>query len=304
MAALDHVAGSWSRSSPSVGVIAWLAACLACVLAIPATVLLVGPLVFGAPHVISELRVLAQRLQITRLSLVLVLAPLAILILLRIGEQFGWDRPASSDVVLGCAALCVAALVRPGDRSDRVARLLMVMGFSVFALYDTRLTTLLLAHLHNFFAVVFLIAWSRSRGGLREQSTLLIGVAAVLLVLCVAPVPSAPPAFVTGLRIALAPGLSVDVGYKLVLVYAFAQLLHYVIWLVWMPRLVPAGVGRNAAAPGWFAAALIGVALVFPMIAMLGDPVAFRDQYLALSSFHGWLELALLGYCGLRSHAD
>ena len=40
------------------------------------------------------------------------------------------------------------------------------------------------------------------------------------------------------------------------------------------------------------------------MIAMLGDPVSFREQYLALSSFHGWLELAVLTYFGLRAHAD
>lgn len=303
MLALDFVAGSRLRSSPSVGVMAWLAACLACVLMMPATVLLLGPLVFGAPHVMSELRVLTQRLPMRRQPLMLVLSPLAIMIALRIAEQLGWDRPASSDVVLGCAALVVAATVRPGDTLDRVARLLVVTGLSVFALYDTRLTTLLLAHLHNLIAVVFLIAWSRSRSGVRAHSTLVVGAVAVVAVLLVAPTPGAPSAFVTDLRFALAPGLSAALGYKLVLVYAFAQLLHYVIWLVWMPRLQRAEVNGDGRL-GWFAAALIGAALVLPMIAMLGDPVSFREQYLALSSFHGWLELAVLTYFGLRAHAD
>ena len=304
MPALDLAAGSRSRSSPSVGVTAWLGACLVCVLVMPATVLLLGPLVFGAPHVMSELRVLAQRLPVRRRSLMLVLAPLVVLIALRIAEQLGWDRPASSDVVLGCAALLVAATVRPGDTRDRVARLLVVTGFSVFALYDTHVTTLLLAHLHNLIAVVFLIAWSRSRSGVRAHSTLVAGVVAVVAVLLVAPTPGSPSAFVTDLRFALAPGLSAELGHKLVLVYAFAQLLHYVIWLVWMPRLPGAEMNDVGGRLGWFAGALIGAALVLPMTAMLGDPVSFREQYLALSSFHGWLELAVLGYCGLRFHAD
>lgn len=292
------------RSSVSVGVMAWLAACLACVLVMPATVLLLGPLVFGVPHVMSELRVLAQRVPLGRQSLQVVLAPLALLILLRIAEQLGWDRPASSDVVLGCAAVCLAAVARPGDFSDRVARLLIVSGLCVFALYDTRLTTLLLAHLHNLIALVFLVAWSRSRIGLRQHSMLLAAVAIAVAVLCLVPVPEVPSAFVTDVRLALAPGVPAELGYRLVLVYGFAQLLHYVIWLVWMPRMQSAGVTSSVGGSGWFAAALIGVAVVLPMLAMLGDPVAFRDQYLALSSFHGWLEIAALTYFGFRAHAD
>jgi hypothetical protein len=277
-------------------------ACLACVLVMPATVLLMGPLIFGAPHVMSEMRLLAQRVQIRRFSLMLILTPLAILILLRIAEQLGMDRPANSDVVLGCAALCVAALVRPGDGRDRFARLLVVSGISVFALYDTRLTTLLLAHLHNLIAVVFLFAWSRSIGDVRRLSGLMIGVAAAVAALGMDTVPTDPSAFITDLRMALAPGLSAELGYKLILVYAFAQLLHYVIWLVWMPRLATADATRGVAGPAWLAAVLIGIALLLPMIAMLGNPIALRDQYLALASFHGWLELAVLAYCGLRPH--
>jgi hypothetical protein len=89
-----------------------------------------------------------------------------------------------------------------------------------------------------------------------------------------------------------------------VLTYAFAQLIHYVVWLVWIPAVEPLGVTHAARGDGWFIAALSIVAMGLPILAAIENPIALRDQYLALSSFHGWLELTVLTYCGLRGHAD
>lgn len=304
MPALNLVAGGWSRSIPSGDRIAWLIGCLACVIVMPTTVLLIGPLVLGAPHLLSELRVLGQRVHVSRPGLALIAAPLAIMIVLRIGEMSGWSRPASSDVLLGCAAMFVAAVIRPGAVRDRVARMLIVLGISVFALHDTRLTTLLLAHFHNLIALLFLFAWSRATRGSRDFVALVCGLMLAAGLLGLAAASSEPSVFVTDLRLVLAPGLSAQLGYWLVLVYALAQLLHYVVWLVWIPRASAVVRPPDHKSYDAFPVVLIIAALGLPLLAMLWNPIAIRDQYLALSSFHGWLELTVLMYCGLSAHAD
>ena len=86
-----------------------------------------------------------------------------------------------------------------------------------------------------------------------------------------------------------------------VLLYAFAQAVHYGIWL----RLVPDGVARPGArgiaglrrdfgARGLGLFAVASVAL--PVVAVAGDAARVRDTYLALVVFHAWLELAVIGY--------
>jgi hypothetical protein len=294
----------------------WLILCLGAVLLMPALVLLVGPLLFGVPHLLSELRVFARRLQPSRNALLVVVAPLALLILLRVAEQFGLARPQGSDVMLGCAALLAAAAIRPGTVTDRIGRSMIALGISAFALYDTWLTTIVLAHLHNLIAVVFLISWVGSPKRSRDMRVLCIGLVAGIAMLYVA----APPAsdamldaalpgsanFLSGIRLALAPGLSGEVGHRLVLVYGFAQLMHYVVWLVWMPTLIDDNAARTARRPTQsvpFVPILIALMLALPLLSMMKDPIVIRDQYLALSSFHGWLELSVLAWCGLRIHA-
>lgn len=277
---------------------------VAAVLVMPAAVLLAGPLFFGVPHVVAELRVLAQRVPISRLALSVILAPLVLLILLRLGAEFGLDRPAAADVVLGCAAMLLATAARAGDPATRAGRMLIGVGISAFALYDTRLTTLLLAHLHNLVAIVLLVAWSGSIRRVRTAAALLAGTAMAIALLCIAATPTDAPQFVTDLRESLAPDLPVGLGHRLVLVYAFAQLLHYVIWLVWMPQINAGDTRRKPRTSDGFVAAMVVAAVGMPMLAVIGNPIALREQYLALSSFHGWLELVVLAYCGLRFDAD
>ena len=130
------------------------------------------------------------------------------------------------------------------------------------------------------------------------------GTAVAIALLCIAATPTDAPQFVTDLRESLAPGLPVGLGHRLVLVYAFAQLLHYVIWLVWMSQINAGDTRRKPRTSGGFVAAMIVVAVGLPMLAVIGNPIALREQYLALSSFHGWLELVVLAYCGLGSDAD
>ena len=112
----------------------------------------------------------------------------------------------------------------------------------------------------------------------------------------------------------LAPGLDPTLAFRLVLVFAFAQAVHYTVWL----RLIPnsgayytrsgpstfrANVGalrRDLGRLGW---ALAVVACLAVPIAGVITPVVTRETYLSLVAFHGWLELASAATLLVRARA-
>ena len=121
---------------------------------------------------------------------------------------------------------------------------------------------------------------------------------------------SRPAGFGVGsLAAALAPGLSPRWALRLVMLYAFAQSLHYAIWL----RLVP-DEDRERATPrpfraSWRALArdvgpwLVGgaaLAIVFFSAWAVIDVAHAREGYLRASAFHGHLELVALGFFFVR----
>ena len=83
---------------------------------------------------------------------------------------------------------------------------------------------------------------------------------------------------------------------RLILIFAFAQALHYVAWLVWIPALRPAP---------WSRAAWLGVAAVSLLVPLeaLHRPVEVRATYLSLVSFHAWFELAIAAHLLVRPRA-
>jgi hypothetical protein len=107
----------------------------------------------------------------------------------------------------------------------------------------------------------------------------------------------------------LAPGLPDDLAIGLTLSWIFLQSIHYLVWLVLVPMDADAGSGatsfrtslrvlvRELGGPGF---ALCAV--TFLTFAGLGGiaPLATRNAYLALASFHVWLEVAVLGFLVVR----
>jgi hypothetical protein len=280
-----------------------VAALAAAVAIFPAVVLLVAPLLLGLPHVLAELRLFARRLQITVWQVVAIASPLAAIIILRVVEVCGYERPANSDVALGCVAICVAAALRAGRVQERIARASTALGASIIALHDPQLTTLALAHAHNFVALAFLLLWKPPGFAAQRAQTIIVSTAIALLLLVVL-TPLADAGFVRDIRLALAPALDPEWGLRLVLVYAFAQLLHYAVWLWWLPTSARGVTESRPAVSGNKLALIAGSIAALPIVAWLaGNPVDVRNTYLALSGFHGWLELSVLAFVGLRSHA-
>jgi hypothetical protein len=89
---------------------------------------------------------------------------------------------------------------------------------------------------------------------------------------------------------ALFPGVPATAAAGLVIAFAFLQAIHYAIWLVWLPndlRARPAG-----PLP---ALAVAAATLVVVGAAVVADPAWARTTYLALATFHIYLELVVLG---------
>jgi hypothetical protein len=105
----------------------------------------------------------------------------------------------------------------------------------------------------------------------------------------------------------LAPGFSPIWGLRLVLIFAFAQAVHYTIWLRLVPnnhhfytRKAPSTFRRNLDAlradlgeVGFLLAILACV--IIPFIGLF-DAIQTRMVYLMLIAFHGWLEIAVIAY--------
>lgn len=289
-----------------------MATALGLTLVCPMLLLIISPLLLGVPHLLADVRYLvAQPGHHRRLRLAI---PVGAALLLA-GTGFGMQAGLT-------AVLLTLLLADGGDASRRVTVTkrglglvllggLFYVGFSV-GWYWLELG---LAHLHNFLAVLLFYLWQPS--GQRRQGRLyLLPVALFVICSCalmfgvVAAGPRALGAFagydgldVDGQRDLLAPLLSLDLATRLLLLFAFAQAVHYTIWLRLIPeeaRLRPAprtfrhslrALHKDLGSTLLVLALLVGVALALWATV---DLAAARTGYFRLALFHGYLEICVL----------
>jgi len=175
-----------------------------------------------------------------------------------------------------------------------------VIALAIPALLAPRATMLVLLHGHNVVAFVVWLGYTRA---LRSARIAIVGFVAIAIALIAA---GAFDFALTSSRAAgleldalarvFAPGLDAIAGARIVLVYAFAQALHYILWLYVIPRSSPgrASLRREF---GRLGVALLAVAtLAVPLLAIAGTATHIRSAYLALVVFHAWLELAVIAF--------
>ncbi|MBM4364350.1 MAG: hypothetical protein FJ104_16855, partial [Deltaproteobacteria bacterium] len=107
----------------------------------------------------------------------------------------------------------------------------------------------------------------------------------------------------------LYPGLPADVAIGMVTAYAFAQSVHYAVWLVYVPaddtraeaprsfRASLRGLRAELGSPGL--AAVTGLAAVAVGLG-LASPVATRHVVLSVLGFHTLLELVVIAHAVAR----
>lgn len=262
----------------------------------PFWLLALGPVLLGVPHLVADVRYLVLRPGLHRRRGGWLLVG-GLLLMAGLGVH---------SMSCGLAAVGVAALISHGAWRRRVSALvftgLLLVG--VWAAGDA--AALVFAHLHNFIAVMLWWCWRpRLVPGQAAVPMLFLVISALLLAGWLMPWEHGfawqPPGLGPDYHVSyLAPGLAEPWATRLVLLFAFAQSVHYGVWL----RLIPED-DRPQATPRTFRASARALAsdlgmplMVAASVLALGialwavaDLASARENYLRMALFHGYLEL-------------
>ena len=263
-------------------------------LLIPMWTLALGPLLLGVPHLVSDLRYLVVRPAFYRdTALVALTAPFLAAVSLGLGARVG----------LLAAAGGVLTRSRPGARRWWVGG--AVAGLLALAWWLGTTSDLLLAHAHNWIAV--LLWWLWSPGGRRRGWVVLAYVAVLVALLAgladVALIWHDPGMGVGQHLAALAPGVPGPLAVRLLIAFGFAQSMHYAVWLRLMPDEDRPRETPRTFASSWRALVadfgpgplLVAVAVSAGLVGWaLLDLAAAHTGYLRLAAFHGSLEVCAL----------
>ncbi len=264
----------------------------------PLSLLVLGPLALGVPHVIGDVRTLwLQRPGgIADRVVLCALAPLCVMTALRAAAAMGFAAPAWLEVALGATAIGIGAQAgaRGANAKRIVAALAVALGLVLCAFPFA--TTIGLAHAHNAIAFCVWAAWARHRAGTWIAAACYVAAWGVALLWPIDAHAVSGDAFgMTSLRAAssLAPGLDGAAADALVRSFVFAQLVHYGLWTFSLPSL---NAQRRVASADRLLLVVAVVACAIVPIAGAFHPLGMRDSYLSLSVFHGWLELAIVAF--------
>ena len=209
--------------------------------------------------------------------------------------------------------MALAPLLATGSWRNKVLVTVPFLALFVAAMLWLRSTHVALAHVHNLVAIALWVVLGTALHPPSANSqwprwvTVVPFIGGGLAILLGAADGWMGPALgpsITEHMQTLAPGLDATWAVRWVVLFAYAQAVHYGLWLRIMPE-----VARKRPAPrSWTASltalrrdfgdpVLAGFVLLTVGIAVWGvfDLVAARAGYLRLALFHGPLELAVLG---------
>jgi hypothetical protein len=315
---------------PVLGALGALVAAGLSVLA-PALLFVVSPVLFGVPHVASDVRYLVVRRALPRALRSAVWAGCAAIVGVRVLEEtrvFGGLLAARTELLLGSSwvvgAAVAGAAVAAGAGRRAGARLALglppLFFLAIAAACHPNEARLVFVHVHNLVGVGVWLLLFRRRGGMALLPLATVALCAAWLLL--SPLPYAWSARAHG-EVAfgvhvltmsdwIAPGLPVKLAVGLTYSYVFLQAIHYAVWLAWIPqedtraegtltfRMTARALVRDFGSLG------LGVIVALLAVVVLGALVNVqraRALYLSLAMFHGYLELAMLAYFLMRGGA-
>lgn len=288
-----------------------LAACGALALAVnaPIATTVLGLVLFGVLHNVLELRYVAGRFAsvLAGRFLVLLVALVSGIVLCRVAALVVGAPARYAEIVVGYVVLAVAAVAAKGK-----PRYLVLGGIAVAAVASMTWPAyhfVVLAHLHNLVPLVFLWEWSSHLPRKAAFRAVQVGWVLVVPVLILAGAVDpwtgglSPNAFVDDPERVVtlsAPPNAVDtvMGVRFLVVFAFLQTMHYVVWVWFLPRYAPDAAEafeRRAPAltgPRVWALGIGGGALLAALFAV--DYWGGRSIYAALATYHAYLEFPVL----------
>lgn len=271
----------------------------------PMALFIYGPLVLGVPHLVADVRHLVLRPGHHRARgfLLLVGAPLLL------GQVSGHRAVAF-------AAITGAAIVSRAPKRI-LARALAASAFGALAYtFSPRIADATLLHGHNLVALVWLVSWRSADRALVRALTFPLMAAAIVTAGIFfgafdATFSASAGAWlsrnvdVAGLAGAYAPSVDARHAERWLVFFAFAQSIHYAVWLRLIPEVDREIEGtysfRQSAQKlardvprGVLAFAACGA--VFFMTWGAVRPIAAREAYLTVGTFHAYLELAMFAF--------
>jgi hypothetical protein len=282
----------------------------------PVWLLLLGPLLLGVPHVASDIRYLLIKppLPIRRLGLWLILGPLLMMTLLRIVATLGGPFSSEVEIMLGASAMLGGLAIAKARRVTRLVAGGAIVALAIWATTQAHFSLVTIAHLHNLVAFGLWLYFLRGE----VKGARLVAIVATYLALGALLI---SPAFddlyfghvlsgdvghfsLDEMAWSLAPGAEIEPALRWVMLYAFLQSMHYVVWL----RLIPQRLDERPAPPtfkrslsrvrsdfgriGFIVLVLATVSV--PLLAVLTDAAETRHVYLLAAISHGWIELAIV----------
>lgn len=262
----------------------------------PLWLLILGPLVWGVPHVAADIRYLVVRTGFGRRRVLWLLGGVPLLAL-GLGANLVWGFAGTALVALAARASWRRRLL--------VASIALACGLVLQQLGPA--SDVVFSHVHNFGAVLFWWFWRPRQGQAHWLPLVLLFAATGLLM-------SDLGLQVVGSRFEwhalgdsadrqlwrLAPGLEPMLGMRLVLLFCFMQSVHYAMWMQMIPdeerqrstvmtfRASLRDLERDLdrVALGVFAALSLGL-----IVWASWDMLAAGRGYFRMARFHGHLEL-------------
>lgn len=269
---------------------------LAATLVAPLWLLILGPLVWGVPHLVADLRYMLVRPGYHRRTPLVLLA----------GPPLLWVA-LGGPLLAGFVAAALACLAARANIGRRALGVVMLAGLAGLFASLGRTGDFLFAHLHNVVAVALWWAW-RPRSRLHWLPlVLMIAASGFLLSNTALPLASGGLEWFGGGMSAdyqvwrLADPAPIEWGLSLVLLFCFAQTIHYAVWLQWLPdddreRASPprlrtrwAGLVADMGWPLLLGAIAASVGLA---VWAVSDLMEACHGYFRMARFHGHLELA------------
>jgi hypothetical protein len=267
--------------------------------ALPLWMLALGPIVLGVPHVLADVRYCVVRPGWHRRPALWVGVALPLLAVALL------NQPA-----LGFAAVAGACAASDGPARRRVLGIAVAGAGATACVLTGATATLILVHLHNVVAVLLWWRWRGDDARLRALPVAAFVFGSLLIasggldhgfggLARVGPLGEDLDIYLGS----LAPGLEGALGLRLVLLYCFAQAVHYVIWLRLVPEDDRDRPSTRSFRASWRAlvaelglpALVITAALALGLAAWaVSDLAAARVGYLRAVGFHVFLELAVL----------
>ncbi|WP_146658692.1 hypothetical protein [Enhygromyxa salina] len=296
----SRLAGTRDLRVGVIGVSVVIVALLASLLA-PLWMLALGPIVLGVPHLLADLRYCVVRPGWHRDRRLWLTAGVPLF-------AVGVGAPLE----VGLLGVAASALVIDGGAARRIAVVAAALGLAVGARALGVTADLIFAHAHNFVAVGLWAAWRPREGKLHLAvlaTFVLVSLGLTLglgdFVWSAGLAAGIPAGLDARTHVAtLAPTLHDPWALRVVLLYCFAQSVHYGVWL----RLVPED-DRDRPTPRTFRASyralcgelspwvlgLFTLAAIGLAIWACVDLTQARTGYLRFARFHGVLELMAAG---------